>query len=129
MTTPHPMLRELTAVLIGGALGSLLRYLTGHYFHYSTSSPFPVKTLLVNVAGCLLAGFFAMRLPQVDSTYRLFVLTGFLGAFTTFSTFSLETVALVQNGHVRTAVWNIALSTVAGVVAVLAGMWMGKTGA
>jgi fluoride exporter len=124
----HPLWREMLAVVAGGALGSLLRFLVGHYAHYQTSSPFPYKTLLVNLIGCFLAGYVAMRLPQGGAlqVYRVFFLTGFLGAFTTFSAFSLETVNLYQDGHVRTAVWNVVLSSVSGIAAVLAGLWTGR---
>lgn len=127
MPLAREFLKDLPYVLAGGALGSALRYMVSVFTNYDTSSPFPYKTLIVNIVGCFLAGFIVMYLEHhaFPNHVRLFLLIGFLGAFTTFSTFSLETVALYQAGHIRTALWNIVLSTVSCLTSVIAGFWLG----
>lgn len=120
-------LQEVLLVIAGGALGSFLRYCVTLISHSQTNSPFPYKTLVINVIGCFLVGLVTVRFQHHSShqMIRLFFITGFLGAFTTFSAFSYETVALYQAGHVKTALLNILVSTLSGVLAVVAGMWVG----
>ncbi len=121
---------SLTGVLLviaGGALGSLFRYLVTLITNYQTSSPFPYKTLIINMIGCFLIGFATIRIQHHANhqMIRLFFITGFLGAFTTFSAYGYETVLLYQSGHIKTALMNILASTVSGVLAVISGMWIG----
>lgn len=120
--------QSILLVIAGGALGSLMRYLVSVLTHYQGSSPFPYKTLIVNVLGCLVVGFLAARFQDHtrQEVLRLFLITGFLGAFTTFSAFGLETVMLYQAGHVRTALMNVLASTFAGITAVIGGFWLGS---
>jgi CrcB protein len=89
------------AVGIFGAIGALLRYGLGLYVRDWWSSPFPLGTLLINLAGCLALGWFsswAAARKGLPAWVRTGVGTGLVGAFTTFSTFSVETVELVRDG-------------------------------
>lgn len=115
---------RLLVVGIGGFLGAILRYAVSDRamarlgWHSSTG------TLLVNGVGCLvmglLVGFFEAR-PDTHPAVRLFVGTGVLGALTTFSTFSSETLGLVQQGNTRGAFLNVAANLVVGFAGVCLG--------
>lgn len=113
----------IIAVATGGAAGALLRYAISHAIAMSARLTFPLGTFVVNAAGCLVIGFLMagpMRLvrhPQLE----LLLITGLLGALTTFSTFSLETVILFQRGSYGAAALNVGLSVVVAIGAVLAG--------
>ncbi len=108
---PTPSLALLfLCVGVGGALGSMLRYSVGLWLH-GASRGLPWATVLVNVAGSLLAGLvFGLWLARAPdaATLRALLLVGFLGGFTTFSAFSLETVGLLQNGQPLLALANVA---------------------
>ncbi|HEX6929842.1 MAG TPA: fluoride efflux transporter CrcB [Gammaproteobacteria bacterium] len=120
------MWSTLFAVASGGAIGATLRY--GAMLALGRGS-FPWATLLVNVSGSLLFGFLAIwlseRWPQA-AELRAFWLVGVLGAFTTFSTFSWETVALLQEGEMARAGVNILASISLCVVAAALGMWLAR---
>ena len=109
----------LLLIAIGGAIGSLSRYGLGMLVQKSANAAFPVGTLAVNVAGCILVGALAKVFMQTQThpQLRAMLIVGFCGGFTTFSAFSLETVALMQGGE-----WGKAAAYVAGsVLACLAG--------
>jgi CrcB protein len=110
-------------VALGGAIGSVLRYETGAFvLRQVGTTPFPWGTLTVNVAGCAIAGILAglgEHFQYLTADVRLFLFTGFLGGFTTFSAFGVETIALVERGE-----WGIAASyVVASVLCGLAALW------
>lgn len=109
--------RLITAVAVGGALGSVARYLLGAFIQDRVSAALPVGTLVINVVGSLLLGFFVQL--GLDTTafspeIRFFLTTGFCGGFTTFSTFTYETYRLVEDSEYGTAgiyvVASVALS-------------------
>ena len=107
-------------IAVGGALGAMSRYWASTLAEKYNSGQFPLGTFIVNVAGSLLIGFFFVLLTekiQLAEHYRPLVMIGFLGAFTTFSTFSLDVVLLLQQGNVLTASWYIGLSVVTCVLA------------
>ena len=108
----------------GGVAGTLARYGLGKWIPGWAGTGFPWATLAINLAGSLVLGFAvrAFETLPVAPEVRGMVAVGFCGAFTTFSTFSLETVVLMQEGHwLRAALYMIG-SVALGVVAVLAGM-------
>lgn len=119
------MLRELLAVGIGGAAGSMVRYmLSGHLLSGCTFGGLPIGTLTVNVAGSLLIGLFSGWLG--DSPWSMRLLTvGFCGGFTTFSTFSADALRLLRNAEWTPALLYIALSVVLCIVCAAIGMWIG----
>ncbi len=124
------MLSKLLFVGLGGFLGAALRYLTSGFVNrVTTQTQFPYGTFVVNMIGCLLIGFFAGLADSRDlftATSRAFVFTGVLGAFTTFSTFSYETMGLFQNGQTSPALTNMGLQLLLGLIAVWGGIQISK---
>ena len=124
------MLLNLLFVGLGGFIGASLRYATGLFVgRFITDAQFPYGTFVVNMVGCLLIGFIAGLTDSrelMNDTSRAFVFTGMLGAFTTFSTFSYETMGLLQNGHTSPALTNLGLQIVLGLLAVWAGIQLAK---
>ena len=114
---------RVVAVGLGGAIGSMLRYVLAGLVQRSIVS-FPLGTMSVNVLGCLAIGFFSERMmgAAVDPFYRIGMLIGVLGGFTTFSTFSLETLKLAEERQYTMAALNVAAS----VASCLAAAWMGQ---
>jgi CrcB protein len=124
------MAAKLLAVVIGGGLGSAVRYLTSLLGWRLFGPSFPAATLAVNLVGCLLIGVaFALAETRgvMSPLTRLFLMTGFLGGLTTFSTFALETVDFARMSSMLVAGVNITVSVVGGLAAVLLGMWVGRT--
>jgi len=114
---------SLAVIALGGALGAVCRYLAGAWVQGMSDGAFPWGTWSVNLAGSLAIGFAMVWLSHTlaSAELRLFVAMGFLGSFTTFSTFSLETVELLREGlWLRAGAYSIG-SLVLGVVAVVAG--------
>ena len=112
----------LLLVLLGGAVGAPLRYLADGWVSARTRSALPWGTLTVNVAGSFVLGVLAAAAPAwlVELAG-----TGLCGALTTFSTFSFETVRLVEEGRVRPALLNVAISLGLGLAAAALGWWLG----
>ncbi len=117
-------MNQLVAIGIGGAVGSVLRFWMSSWVHTYVSRAFPYGTLAVNVLGCLAMGFlFVLFLERfADSTvWRAGMLIGVLGGFTTFSSFSIETFNLIEQGEPVRALANVMLS----VVLCLSATWIG----
>ena len=111
------------AVLLGGAIGSTLRYLTDLIVQSRHASAMPWGTFAVNIIGSFALGMVAAAESSNGTAYALWG-TGFCGGLTTFSTFSFETVRLGETGAIRTAALNVVLSLVAGFAAVCLGWWI-----
>lgn len=116
--------------MIGGALGALMRYIVSGTIMDKLGDGFPYGTLTVNVLGSFLMGFLAMLLVErigLDPLLRLGIFVGFLGAFTTFSTFSMETLNLFEQGAHLRAFINMSVSVLVSVFAVWLGVMAGKS--
>ena len=117
-------MKQLLLVCLGGGIGAIARYkLSGYVLHHSVDWRFPLGTFLVNVLGCLMAGIIAgliERQGMFSADVRLFLLTGLLGGFTTFSAFGVETVSLLKRGEMSVAMLYVSLSTICG----LAALWL-----
>lgn len=112
---------------LGGALGAMARHGMNTGVMAFAKTPFPYGILCVNVLGSFLIGFCAaafVSLGDPGRNMQLFIVTGFLGGFTTFSTFSLDVVTLAQRGDISGALVYTLASVVLSIVAVLAGMFL-----
>ena len=125
------MLKSIASLMVGGAFGALSRWGL-HYWidaKWGANSHFPWGILLVNVVGCFLFGWlfglFENR-QWFSDTLQLAVFTGFLGSFTTFSTFGWNTLELIRIGQPGMALGNVAASVLLGLVAVWAGFSLGR---
>ncbi|WP_229596875.1 fluoride efflux transporter CrcB [Pseudodesulfovibrio sediminis] len=120
---------KILYISIGGAAGSLSRYWLSGVAQRLGGESFPFGTFAVNMAGCLLFGavwgFFENRI-LAGSELRLLILTGFMGAFTTFSTYMFETAELVKYGQMLAAMINVVGQSLVGLALVLTGMALGK---
>lgn len=115
---------RLLVIALGGALGALARYFLTGWVQALTTSLFPLGTLVVNASGCFafgVLGTLLMGAASIPEHYRSFLLIGFLGAFTTFSTFAWNTLALFDDGRVDLAVANVVSSN----LLCLLGVWLG----
>ena len=119
---------NLLWLFLGGGLGSLGRYLMSSQLHRWFPHPFPVGTLCVNLLGCFLIGVIAHWLSNQPNsqTLSLFLITGILGGFTTFSAFGLETVLLIRNGSLGLALLYVFGSVGLGLAAVFLGSEVAK---
>lgn len=124
------MMSQLVAVAIGGAFGAVLRFLISSGVYQWLGRGFPYGTLAVNVLGSLLIGLMteALILQRIalSSEYRAAILIGLFGSLTTFSTFSLDTLYLLEQGQLAKASYNVLISVVVCVFAVWVGLSLGK---
>ena len=119
------------AIAAGGALGSVARHGVNVLIHGRWPlMRFPLATLVVNVAGCLiiglLAGLVISERIHLRYGWREFLFVGILGGFTTFSTFGLDTLTLARTGSATAAMWNVAGHVALGLLAVQAGLLLGS---
>jgi fluoride exporter len=117
--------RMIWYVALGGAAGSVTRYLLGTAVQLRSGADFPLGTLLVNLTGSLLLGFllrYLLETPAATPEVRVLLTTGFCGGYTTFSTFSYETLALIQDGDWRRAALYVAISVAGSLLGVMLGI-------
>lgn len=120
------MLKSVLLVGVGGAIGSMLRYITTLYITKFFNSHFPLATFLINIMGCFLIGilFGYLEKQQIASeNIRYLFIIGFCGGYTTFSAFAIENVNLLQMQQTLIAFAYIAASVITG----LAAVWLGLT--
>ncbi len=123
------LLMQYLVIGLGGALGSMLRFGLGSWIDSGAQKAapiFPWGTIIVNITGCFIIGFiYSISATEgrlmLSSLTRQFIMIGILGGYTTFSSFSLQTLTLAQDGQWGSAVANVILS----VVLCLAGVWLG----
>lgn len=117
-------MQKLFLIFIASGAGGVLRYAIGGVCQRVAGGAFPLGTLVVNVAGCLLIGFLMPALAGrflLREEYRIALFVGALGGFTTFSTFGVETFALLNDGQT----WRAGLNVLASVALGLAAVWFG----
>lgn len=122
-------LTKILAIGIGGALGAIARYLINISPLANLFEKFPFPTFFINITGSFLIGFLLILFTDkfaINDNLRLAIIVGFLGAFTTFSTFELEIWELIKENHFPTAFLYLFLSIVVGFIGVLSGVWLAK---
>lgn len=122
-------MQQLIYIAAGGALGAVMRYGVSNGVHFMFGRDFPYGTLTVNVLGSLLIGLFYILLIErysLGPEVRAILIIGVLGAFTTFSTFSMETYNLLENGELMKALMNVLLSVALCLVATWVGVVIGR---
>lgn len=120
---------QILAVAIGGAIGSVMRYLVSAWVAERFGTQFPYGTLVVNVAGCFIIGLFLVLATErlaLSPYWRLFIASGFLGGLTTFSSFSYETFQLLAQSQFVPAMQNIGINVLAGLTATYLGVVLAR---
>jgi CrcB protein len=118
-------LTKYLAVAGGGAVGAMLRYYLGGSILSRTAAPFPTATFVINITGSFIIGFFLTLITEripINPNVRLAVAVGFVGAYTTFSTFEYETAKLIEDRDFIVGLLYVALSIVIGFAAVFGGI-------
>ena len=115
----------LISVAIGGSIGALMRFLGSFYINKLLGAGFPYGTLGVNIIGSFIIGFLALYFEQtISPNAKALLITGMLGALTTFSTFSLESVLMLQQGLYSKALLNVLLNVTLAISATIMGMML-----
>lgn len=116
----------ILSLALGGSLGAVFRYVLSGFFSKLFPDFFPYGTLFVNLIGSFFIGVFweFFQKVQFHSDIKIFLLIGVLGSFTTFSTYSLETINLLLDGQIKLTIFNLLLNNFGGMLLVLAGFFL-----
>ena len=118
---------NILLVIVGGAMGSLARFLMSGFAQKYVSNGFPIGTLVVNLMGSFIIGLlWGVFENQSANQLRIFLFVGVLGGFTTFSAYSVETLNLFRDANVLLALLNILLNNVLGILLALGGLTLVK---
>jgi fluoride exporter len=125
-----PNLRQPIAISLGAIAGALCRYYLTLWFAKRFGIDFPYGTLFINISGCLVMGFFATlaveKVEMISPELRLMIATGFLGAYTTFSTYALDSINLLRSTNLLTATGYWAGSAILGIISVQLGVILAR---
>jgi CrcB protein len=118
------MLIKILLLAAGGAIGTVGRYAVSGLTHKIIAGTFPYGTLVVNILGSFIIGLLwgTWESSSISSNTRTFIFIGILGGFTTFSTFTLETVNMFRDGEIRLALLNVLAQNILGIIMVFAGL-------
>jgi fluoride exporter len=123
-------MEKFLLISVGAVLGANARYWLGDWAAQKWGATFPIGTMIINLTGSLLLGFFmtlATERLMLDPRWRLLFAVGFLGAYTTFSTYTYESFTLLLKGEWLPGLLNLFGSTLLGVIAVGIGVYLGKS--
>jgi CrcB protein len=119
---------SLICIFLGGGTGALLRYLTSQSVNSLFNKNFSLGTITVNCIGALLIGFLIniFDIFGINTKLKLLIITGFLGGYTTFSAYSLETVNYFINGNIKYGILSILINNILCLLFVLLGLWVNR---
>ena len=123
------LLKQMALVAIGGGAGSVLRFLAQKWISLGPLPKLPIGTMTVNVMGCLLIGLlfgWFSKNPATTPDWKLFLMTGLCGGFTTFSAFTLESMVLLESSRWTSFLLYVSGSVILGILATGAGYWFTK---
>jgi fluoride exporter len=117
-------MKQLFLIALGGGLGTISRYWVSNKLQLLLNQLFPCGTLFVNLSGSFMIGFlfYLFELIPADQNIKSFLFIGFLGAYTTFSTYSLETIRLFQDGQLKMGLSNMLLNNILGLLMLVGGL-------